>query len=310
MIGEQDHRSVSSMCKFARCPRRYFWAKHMGLESVSPVRDLAMTFGSAIHAGVPWTYSGQLDKAFAEFEKVWADGDSYEDKKRTTRTGKAILLDLAALHSGSEFPFEVLEPEIKSFVEKGETWPHEITFEVDVALPSGKPITGRIDALMRHKTSGELWLMEYKTSSQLWRTFSELFTTSVQVETYVMALRVAGYDVVGGFVEGILVAKGKTEQLPVPVVVSEEEVEGVLEWWRWKDDELVQLEDSLNVNGKDSTDPLNWPCERSACSPYAQFGLQGFVCEYEPLCTARERWKGLVGMFEQKASSPAEGAAE
>ena len=288
-----DHRSVSSMCKFARCPRMYFWYKQLRLSKPSAVRDLAMRFGSAIHAGAPWTNRDNLDfdRADAEFQKEWLDGDDYEDKKRNTRVGRRILLELVGLHKGEFYP-RVVEPEVKSFIRKGETGPHEVTFDIDVGLPSGKPITGRIDALGQGPTGGTV--IEYKTASQMWGSFQRMWEISPQLETYVLAMDVSGFsDYRNTLLEGILVAAGKTDFTLVPGVVSDEQLDACLAWWKWSDARLAHCEET----SPDSPD--GWPMERSACTPYPQYGLQGFVCDYQPLCLAVDRWPGLLGLFEQ-----------
>ncbi len=305
-----DHRSVSAMCKFCRCPRLYFWSKQCRLSRPSTIRDLAMNFGSGIHAGAPFTHPGTLNlpRAFDEFNTEWdlCEGDSYEDKKRNTQVAKRILASLVATHAAPAYP-EVQEPEIKSYIRKGKTGPHEVTFDIDIGLPSGKPITGRIDALGRD-SDGDYLPIEYKTASQLWRNFNELWAISPQVETYALALTMSGYKVSAGLVEGILVAAGKTDVSLVPIDITEQILDDCIKWWKWKDRQLVEFEGGHGaLEYKNPSNPLNWPCERSACSPYPQYGLQGFVCEYQPLCLAGDRWEKLLGMYKQK---PREGEGQ
>jgi hypothetical protein len=292
-IRESDHRSVSSGCTFCRCPRLYFWQKHCRLQRSSPGRELAMDFGTAIHAAAPFTHIGpqrDLVKAFGAFAESWGTRDEFGDKKRNTRVGKNIVMDLFAQHGASSYPFRVQEPEVKSFVEKGKEGPHEITFDVDLGLPSGKPLNGRIDALA--KRGDDLWVMEYKTTSQLWSSFGELWGISPQLESYALALSTAGYEIKGGVVEGILVASGKTEVCIVPIGMEEAQLSACQAWWERLDARMAACE-------KAPEDPAAWPMSRESCSPYPCYGLQGFVCEFQPLCLAGERWPGLVGMYEQ-----------
>jgi hypothetical protein len=299
-----DHHSVSSICNFARCPRLYCWKKVVGIERPSAVRDLAMTFGSAVHAGAPFTWEGNLAEAMVAFKKVWGEGDSYEDKKRTSRVGMNVLASMCSLHSGATWPYEVLMPVRQVEVESGSGMmsPHEIMFEVDMGL--SRPVTGRIDATMRRRDDGTLWLMEYKTSSQLWGNFADNFIVSPQVETYGLAMKVSGAEFEGAIVEGLLVSKTRTDESIVPVSFNEEALSATLAWWRWQDQRVRALEES--VDGLE--DPTVWSCERSACTSYAQYGQQGWVCEFQPLCMAGNRWHGLVDMYELAKKAP--GAAE
>ena len=299
-----DHRSVSSMMNFCRCKRKYFWAKQCGLEAPSPQRDLAMRFGSAIHAGVPFTHTGShrdFDSAMSAFAAEWGDGDEFQDKKRNTRTGRNVLLDLMQLH-GDSFPLQMVEMEVQSESDGKKTL-HEVTAKVDFGLASGKHVEMRVDGIGADKTTGALSLVEYKTTSQLWQTFGSIWTLNPQIETYCTGLILAGMAITGSIVEGLLVAAGKTEVSVVPVSMIEDTMNGCLEWWCRNDRELSQLEAEAEAN------PLRWPMAREACTPYPCFGLQGFVCEFQPLCMAGGKWQGLLGMFqvkEQKKEKEAE----
>ena len=290
----KDHRSVTAMCNFSRCPRKYCWQKQFNLERPSPQRDLAMRFGSAIHAGAPFTHTKEIEKALETFRDVWADGDEFEDQKRNFRVGRNILLDMMVHHGGRGFVFNMVEPKVKSTVEQGMKGLHEISFDVDCGLASGKPLTGRIDGLMTHKGTGRTWILEYKTASQLWKTFGDVFVINPQMELYALAMGISGQPVEGGLVEGVLVSKTKTEILPVLWEVDEEIVAAGLEWLKWQDKQLAELEASA------PSDPLQWPMNRAACTPSPEFGLQGFLCDYQPLCSAGSRWKGLLGMYQQQ----------
>jgi len=295
-VREKDHRSVSSMCDFARCPRRHCWKHQLRLSKPSPQRDLAMLFGSAIHAAIPFTFTRELGKAAEAFNEIWKDGDEWDDPKRNSRVAKNILLDLLGVYGAASFPYEVQVPEVKAGVVKG-VGPHEIEFDIDVGFESGKTLMGRIDAMWREKKGGGLWLVEYKTATQLWGTFPQMFVMAPQPETYALAMKIAGYEVVGVLVEGILVAKTRVERVSVPLILGDEDLEDCLTWWKAKDAELLELE-------RNTMDPMDWPMERAMCAPYACFGLQGWPCEYQPLCQARGEWEGLVGMYEVTPDRP------
>ena len=288
-----DHRSVSSICKFVRCPRLYYWYKVLGVERASAARNLAMRFGSGIHAAAPYTHLGDIEGALEAFAVEWADGDDYLDKKRSTRVAQRIVYEMTDLHTGGGCGWVVVPPETKSEVD-GQKVLHEREFDVDFELPSAKSVTGRIDAV-GSRGDGELCVVEYKTTSQLWGSFGELFGLSPQMLTYVAAMQLAGLPVWTTLVEGILVAASKAEITVVPGEVSKEDIEMVLAWWKRQDGALSALE----AADPDGTAPATWPCEIANCNPYACYGLQGFQCEYAPLCNAGARWTELVSMYDE-----------
>jgi hypothetical protein len=105
VIKPPDHRSPSSVCKFCRCPRLFAWSKLVGLERSSPTRDLALSFGTAIHAAAPFTWDRNIEGAFLAFAESWAEGDAAGDPKRNTLTAKKILSSLCDLHGASSWPY-------------------------------------------------------------------------------------------------------------------------------------------------------------------------------------------------------------
>jgi hypothetical protein len=40
--------------------------------------------------------------------------------------------------------------------------------------------------------------------------------------------------------------------------------------------------------------------ELSGCNPYASFSVQGWQCEFEPLCQAGDGWEGLRELYRVK----------
>jgi len=76
--------------------------------------------------------------------------------------------------------------------------------------------------------------------------------------------------------------------------------EGVLDaalcWWRKHDLDLVACE----ASDPSGTAPELWCMELSGCNPYASFGVQGWQCEYEPLCQAGLGWGALRELYRVK----------
>ena len=79
---EKEHVSVSSLTGFARCPRLYFYSSGCRLRPRST--HPALSYGSAIHMGMPYAIRGQLEMAMVAFMKEWGLGDEENDTKRNS----------------------------------------------------------------------------------------------------------------------------------------------------------------------------------------------------------------------------------
>lgn len=298
-----DHRSVTSMCGFVRCPRLYYWSRVLGLEKPSTTRELAMRFGSGVHAAAPWTHAQDRERALEAFAVEWGDGDDYGDRKRTSDVARAVIDEMLRVH-GEDCPYEPLPKHDVAGGDVSEDALNEIEF--DVVLPGvSKPVTGFVDCVGRDRASGALSVVEYKTATQIWGSFGDLFTLSPQVMTYALALRAMGLDVRGAYVEGILVAKTKASVMMVPLEVGDVALNACLRWWRGHDIDLRACEE----RDPDGTTPSVWPMELCGCNPYAAFGVQGWQCEFEPLCQAGDAWEALREMYhvKERAVDAAEG---
>ena len=78
----RDHLSPSSICKFARCPRLFFYSSGCRMKAVEA--STAMTYGSAMHHAIPFMYDNSIDKAMAAFAQVWEDHDQDNDRPRNS----------------------------------------------------------------------------------------------------------------------------------------------------------------------------------------------------------------------------------
>jgi hypothetical protein len=293
------------MCAFVRCPRFYYWSRVLGLEKPSITRELAMRFGSGVHAAAPWTHAQDRDQAREAFTTVWGDGDAYGDRKRTTAVGHAVIDELLRVHDES-CPYEPL-PKYDVFnceaVATSDAL-NEIEFDVDLGL--SKPVTGFIDCIGRDRARGTLSVVEYKTATQIWSSFADLFSLSPQIMSYTLAAKAMGMDMDGAYIEGILVAATKASVMMVPLETSAIALGATLYWWRKHDLDLLACE-SVDPDG---TDLSRWRMELSGCNPYASYGVQGWQCEFEPLCQAGDGWEALREMYHVKERAAAAAGAE
>ena len=288
-----DHRSVTSMCGFVRCPRFYYWSRVLGLEKPSTVRELAMRGGAGVHAAAPWTHMQNRVQALEAFNAVWLDGDDYGDKKRTRAVFTAVIDEMLRVHD-EDCPYVPLpRHEVCSGNPTNDAL-NEIEFDVDLGL--SRPVTGFVDCIGRDKARGTLSVVEYKTATQIWSSFADLFSLSPQILTYVLATKAMGLDVDGAYIEGILIAATRASVMMVPMETSDGALDATLRWWRKHDLDLLACE-SIDPDG---TDPERWRMELSGCNPYASFGIQGWQCEFEPLCQAGDGWESLRELYRVK----------
>ena len=239
-----------------------------------------MKFGSAIHAGLPFAHLGSLDDAMSAFNEVW--GDEVGDAKRNVSRARAMIREFIETHSGPRALY-------KQIAFNGKFG--ELKFELDVGLRRADfndvPLLGYIDNLGQHIDTQKKWIIEYKTSAELSGRFMTAFGLNPQILVYSMAARMMGIEVEGGILEGLLTHKTKNDCLAFAIDVPERQDARTIEWVRYIFDQLISCEENEN-----------FPPDYSACSPYAQFGQMGFVCEFEPLCTV-EDWTSLSCLYSQ-----------
>src|SRR5438128_11470925 len=84
--------TVSQLVTAARCMRRFFYQVGCRLEQPTGPH-VALKFGEAIHAGIPYAIAEQdLEKAFLAFLVVWEG--SQEDEKHNANVARLMLADL------------------------------------------------------------------------------------------------------------------------------------------------------------------------------------------------------------------------
>jgi len=251
--------------------------------------------GAALHAAAPYTHEGQdVSQAYAAFDHEWLDGDDYGDPKRCRSVGNAVIAEMCRVHRGG-CPYRPVTPGAVGLKTGDANKLNEVVFDVDLGLASGKPVNGVIDCIGSVE-GGDLAVVEYKTSTQIWGSFGELFALSPQVYTYALAARTLGVNITTAFVEAILVAKTKTSVTPYPIEVLDHVLEAMLQWWRSYDERLA-VHEAMDLNG---SQPEVWSMNPCGCNPYPGYGVQGWECEFDPLCSAGKNWRNLLSMYTTK----------
>lgn len=278
---KRETQRQSSLCCFARCPRRYFYRYGCRLRATEEGKQL--TFGKAIHIAIPHLFYGNLTGALTAFSSVW--GDQIGDDKRNLNRAEAILKDFMSSHAEGKsiyIPVSTKHLNIKPIEGISE---FEIPFAVDVGLDI--PFKGRIDCLGRHKETGELWIVDYKTTSQLGSLFLSAFSLCPQLLCYGLAAQtLLNEKIAGAFVEGLLVAKVSVGTAVIPVYFNPSfSFADIHKWIKWIYGRIEKCEKEENFE-KDFT----------GCNSLATFGMPSYTCEFEPLCSVID-WTSLIDLF-------------
>lgn len=280
--------SITLLSHFARCPRKFFYETLVGLSSTE---HIALKFGEAIHAGLPYAFLGDLVSAMKGFDSVWRDREG--DDKRNRENAIAMFLHHLESHANGRSLYTLETPPSGLHQVSDVVNEYEVPFALDIGLSI--PLFGRVDGLVRHRDTHELWGLEYKTTSELSARFPSQFTFNSQVVGYTTALRAYGLDVAGVMVEGILVPKvlktkeTKQASLCTPFHVTPDMCSDFLSWARYYGSLILACIESRE-----------FPKDLSACTSYPQFGTPGYECDFLPLCLAPDDdWVSRKSMYTQ-----------
>lgn len=297
--------SISTLVSFRRCARLYFYSYMCDLKQAR--EHPALRFGAAIHAALPELSVGEpttrLSRSLERFKAAWGDGDAeYVDEKRNSFNANRILLSYSLAGGIGGGLFELVDPPTQHALKMGvDTSPWEVPFGYYLGdLPV--PIIGRVDGIVRHRQTGELYALERKTASRQSTMLLDNFRRNPQSMGYPYALRLMGIPVVGTVMETIGVPNpGKTARanpkyettvttIPIPQHFLDEFA-------------LWAYETGQEILARFQT--KNMPKDSSACASYSQFGEPGFPCKYMNLCEP-EDWTILKPTFKIDPYDPFE----
>lgn len=298
---KRDHLSPSSLCEFARCPRRFFYSRSCGLQA-GDEEHLALTYGKAMHAAIPIIMESGLDEGYAAFEKIW--GQRADEKGlRSNVTAMRSLSEFYEKNGEGRGMYTLVKPSTlgvprldppprSDHPDKTEVSEWEFEFRMDIGLHV--PFEGRLDGLARLNADRSLWVVEYKTSAQIggnW--FFDAFDLSPQLCAYTLAARTVIQDepIRGVIVVVIRTSKTNPESVPKPIDVRDHHLEDFVTWAQYKAREIKAAEDSGI-----------WNKDFSGCHPYAMFGTHGYKCDFMPMCRDTEDWTSHREFYRQKDS--------
>lgn len=295
---ERKYLSVSTLLDFKRCPRRFFYRK-LGL--TSRVEPTALIYGSAMHKAVPIAVTEGIEPAIAAFLSVWGKTEA----KDTMNVERAIasLGHFIHTHEGPRSIYKFLPPPSGALEVEDLVSDYEIPWILDIELAI--PLVGRIDALVEHRDTGELWGWEFKTVGRsIGSYFFESFEMNIQILTYALALlTMTGKPIQGMMIEGMLKHKTKVDNMIHLEPVAEHHLEDVLRWLQVTGQELLNAEKRY-FERLENKGPLALPEDAfykdfSGCSAYPLFYMQSWRCEYSDLCRVAD-WKTMEDLYDIK----------
>lgn len=284
----REYLSVSTLMSFIRCPRSYYYQKC----GISPREEpAALNYGTAMHKAVPLTFTKGLDAAYEAFLSVW--GDVETDEKRNPRRAKAQLSHFCHSHQGGRSIYNFEPPPAGTIKLDEETSEYEVPAVVDIGLPI--PLVVRIDGLVRHRDTNELWGWEFKTTSRLNANLFEGMEMNPQVLTYTMALQtLTGQRVRGIIAEAMLIDKTKVDNMAHPIVVQDHMVKSITTWHRYWGQLLLACEAREAELGAEA-----FIKNFAGCSAYPLYYMPSFACGFSNLCRV-DNWKDMVGFYNVK----------
>ena len=273
-----NYIDASGACCFHRCEARYCFNRLMGLQSVDASR-IALDFGSAIHAAIPFTYHQEtIDQAMTVFSRVWNtfNHGAGDEKRNIFRAGE-MLQDALRVHRSDICPYTPLDPpdavkEIKGLNNYKEVSSKEIPIMFDFGGPF--PSTGVIDRAIRWKSTGDLWVLDYKTTSEISPRFFNNFEFCVAACNYTLGYALLTGNLIRGLViEALRVSKTTTETTLHEIYIQEHMLEKFIKWFKKVSRSIVSTNKAKE-----------WLEEPAGCAPYSQFGIVGYPCPYMLLC--------------------------
>lgn len=275
---------VSGLCAFRRCEARYAFRYLLGLKLPDPAP--ALDYGSAIHCAMPFLQRGDLAGALKAFSDSWASSGNEPDAKRNLLCGAEMLTRWhRERFVGQTIPYEIIEPPKTGVGPETRYSDQEYAFCVSLGDDSLN-FAGRTDALARAKNTKRLWVVEYKTTSELSDRFVRAFSLSPQLLGYAAAASILTGDTVeGAYLEALRVTSANPDNMCLPISIQEHSI-----------DAFISLFKSTSRQICNCCSSCCFEQDFSACAPYAQFGSQGYLCEYSLLCQTFN-WQSVLSAY-------------
>lgn len=272
--------SIHDLINFSRCPRRFFLSTGC---RARVGKSLPMKFGEAIHSGLPYAQDFGLDRAMEEFSKTWGERDNEGDENRNSQTA-SYLFDLYAKFRHNykliKCPLKKPIPDVNDY---------EIWFILDIG--GAYPLVGRMDGLGENR--GKKYVLEYKTSRELSDRTPAAWRMSPQIIGYSAVASILFNEHIDGVTKIFKTSKREPAIQEDYVPVTPDNQNSFIKWARKLMNEIHSIESQIQEAEqliKEDSNAFIDLFEKNfcGCHPYAQFGIQGYNCEFTTLCCQEE----------------------
>jgi hypothetical protein len=238
-----------------------------------------------MHRILPIMYGGDKRKreAFAKFDEIWSGfGYGEDDEKRNTEISRRRIENFIQYHSPDVCPYEILHFPFSS--PTALISENEVPFLIDIGAIY--PFAGRIDEMVKWKSTSQIWAYDFKTSSELSPRYFEGFWLSPQAVGYTLAAsQITGKRIQGMMYEGMRISKTNIETQIGFTYVTDANI-------RLFVDEAKLTSGRIEAANESGC----WRQNYALCSSYPSFGFPCKVCEYKLICDSAN-WKDGARFF-------------
>lgn len=304
---ESNLITVSRMRSFNSCRRLHHYKYELGYRSVHTAP--AQSFGTLMHAGLEAWWKAKEDRLSAALAAMAAKAAKGEEIDQVTMAKATVLM------CGYDTRWA---PEMSDLEVLGV----EVEFRAPLRNPAtGYPcrdleVAGKLDAIVRRRSTGKVWFVEHKTSSEdltVGSQYWQRLRMDPQVSVYYEGAKALGYEV-EGCIYDVLAKLRERPKLATPedkrkytkagaLYAGQRETDETMEEFRGRlaesitespeaffaRSEVVRTEDELRESQKDThvTALMIRECERlgrNPRNPDACF-LYHHTCDFHPVCS-------------------------
>lgn len=248
------------------CRKKAFYALKVGARP--DTESSALLFGSALHKALEAFYITPpecrslqfVTDTFVDYASATKLAELPSDDKRSIKNGQKIIEKYFQVYASD--PWVTVVDKRGPVVER--------SFEFKADNYDGLYLHGQIDALMQNTETGEVVVVDHKTSSSLGSDFMNRIKPNLQFSTYAWAANKMGFNVGRVMVNGIQVAKTKTDLVRVFTERTKEDFREMEETF-FEARRLYHYSDTYNT----------WPLNSLACSHWGG-------CPYREVCALPE----------------------
>ncbi len=170
-------RRYSEIASWLKCPRQHYYAWQLELEPLQP--NFKMIYGLLFHKGM---------EAFWKRQLIELEVSNYAKELQSKYATSLEEEDLALIHKQAIAVLDNINKAIKEFkCEQYECIGAELEIKVELVISVG--LVGHIDAVLRDKETGEIWIVDYKTRTKFKDDEEELYNLQLSLYTKMLESR-------------------------------------------------------------------------------------------------------------------------